>query len=381
MWFSKPKSYLGIDVGAGGIKVVELKQEKNRPVLFTYGFTTGSEDVHRLMAAPQKTIEDLRREKMTDDKTPANNEAPAISSEQIERYAALIQAVCREAKTVSKTAVVSLSVSSVFHALLNLPILKKEETSNVINAELKKLLPRPLNEMAVDYQLLPHAEDSKTQRVLINAVPRDLIFFYTQVMQKAGLKIEALEPESTALERTLVGKDKAVTVLVDMGAERTNFFIIDQSVPITHHSLELGGHRIGRILNQHLQLEEKNIEQVKYDYFEYLLTHREAMVGREKFKAIFSGVFNPIAKEIEYALEVFLRQTGNEEKRVEKIVLAGGGAFLPYLTEYLSDHFKIRCYVGDPWARVVYQDSLKPVLHSIGPRLAVAIGLALRNMV
>jgi hypothetical protein len=39
MFFSKPKSFLGIDFGAGGVKLVELKQEKNRPVLFTWDIT------------------------------------------------------------------------------------------------------------------------------------------------------------------------------------------------------------------------------------------------------------------------------------------------------------------------------------------------------
>ena len=78
---------------------------------------------------------------------------------------------------------------------------------------------------------------------------------------------------------------------------------------------------------------------------------------------------------------MFLRQSGNETKRPEKIILTGGGAIFPYLADYLAEKFKLKCYVGDPWGRVVYQEGLKRILNQIGPRMAVALGLALRNMV
>ena len=92
-------------------------------------------------------------------------------------------------------------------------------------------------------------------------------------------------------------------------------------------------------------------------------------------------VVDPIIKEIEVSFELYLRQTGNEGKRPEKIILTGGMGSLPFLAKHIQEKFKIKCYVGDAWARVVYQDGLKPVLREIGPRLSVAIGLALRNVV
>ena len=86
-------------------------------------------------------------------------------------------------------------------------------------------------------------------------------------------------------------------------------------------------------------------------------------------------------KEIQYGFELYIKQVGNENKRPEKIILTGGASFMPYLANYISDTFKIKCYVGDPWGRVVYQEGLKPLLHQIGPRVSVALGLALRNLV
>lgn len=375
-------------MGAGGVKVVELKMEKHRPVLFTYGFTSQAQDVHRLAPIDTKSVDQLRGEKSSSFEqgtTPPGQKIEddsALTPAKADEYASIIKEVCKSARTVSKTAVVSLPVSAVFHSVVTLPILKKEEFDHVLKAEIKKLLPYSLDETALDYQILPHAPEAKSERVLVNAVPRKLVVFYTKIFQTAGLKLEALEPESVALSRSLIGRDTAVTMVVDMGAERTNFFIIDQAVPITHHSIELGGTRINRILEQRLGIADGEIEQIKRDIFDSLSNGQlQSILPKDAFVNMFMSVIEPVTKEIEFAFDLYLRQSGNENKQPEKIVLTGGAALFPYFADYLADKFKLKCYIADPWGRVVYQDKLKPVLGAIGPRMSVAIGLALRGVV
>ena len=53
---------------------------------------------------------------------------------------------------------------------------------------------------------------------------------------------------------------------------------------------------------------------------------------------------------------------------------------MPNLTEYLEKLFNKPAIIGNPWDRVVYPEDLRPVLDEIGPRLAVAIGLAMRDI-
>jgi type IV pilus assembly protein PilM len=391
MFFSKPKSFLGIDFGAGGVKLVELKQEKNRPVLFTYALALEAQDIHRILnVGTDRSAGDLMKEGAHDAigaemKVQTQNAAApenVIDSAKVTRYANLIKAVCKQARTVSTTAVVSLPVSAVFHTIVNLPIVKKEEVDALLKAEIRKLLPYKLEETALDYELLPRPADAKVQTVLVNAVPKSMVLFFSKVFQEAGLKLHALEPESVALARSLIGRDTSLTMIIDIGAERTNFFIIDQTVPITHHSIELGGNKISKGLASMLGVDEKLIERLKEDLFNQLLRHPDtAGISKEKFLAIFTAIIDPIMKEIAYSFNLYLRQAWNETKRPEKIILTGGGGLFPFLAEFISDTFKIKCYVGDPWGRVLYQEALKPVLHDIGPRMAVAIGLALKNLV
>ncbi len=383
MQFFKPKSYLGIDFGAGGLKIVELKKEKNRPVLFTYGFASLGHDVHHLLEKPDLTPVDLLKKSQPAAAAAAKTEAVTIDQKKIDEYAGVIRSVCQAARTVSKQAVVSLPVSAVFHTVVNLPILKKEEFDHAIKAEIRKLLPYPLEDTVLDYEQMPDVAGAKVHKVIVNAVPRPLVAFYTKVFAAAGLKLEALEPESVALARALVGRDQALTLLVDIGAERTNFFIVDQGRAMTQHSIELGGQRINALLSTALGVEPRAIEQFKHDLFATLLQNQSSETGpvrREKFLKLFAPLIDPIVKEIQYSLDLYLRQSGNENLRPEKIILTGGGAMFPYLPELLAEFFKLKCYIGDPWGRVVYQEGLKNVLHEFGPRVAVAIGLSLRSI-
>ena len=74
-----------------------------------------------------------------------------------------------------------------------------------------------------------------------------------------------------------------------------------------------------------------------------------------------------------------LFQTTNNQK-LEKIILSGGGALMMNFAGYLENLLNIEVIVGNPWFRISCPPELKPVLNEIGPRMAIAIGLALRGI-
>ena len=53
---------------------------------------------------------------------------------------------------------------------------------------------------------------------------------------------------------------------------------------------------------------------------------------------------------------------------------------LPNLVGYLSKVLNIKVIIGDPWSRISYPVDLAPLLNEIGPRMSVAIGLAMREL-
>jgi len=386
--FQKTEGYLGVDLGAGGIKMVELHKTKGRPQLWTYGVAHQALDIHPQLTNRLEATAPIVPHMQTPISPSSNAQAakkgaPApslLTPDDIVRtteYAHILKTLADQSKVTTRRVTASLPVSQVFHAVITLPVIDEKEIDTHVKAKAQKMLPLPLEEMQVVHQVIkdatPNGPKEKYLRILITAAPKRLIAFYTTIFQKGGFELQELETEAFAIERCLVGRDAGTVMVIDMGAERSNFFIMDKGVPVTHRSIQTGGNSMDMTLAGALGIDPMQAGQIKYDL--------SFMKGAKIPMDIWAPLFDPIIKEIQYGFDLFLSQSGNELKRPEKIILTGGAALFPPFGEYIQQHFPLKVFVGDPWARVVYQQGLRRVLDRVGPGMAVSIGLAMRNIV
>jgi len=371
----QPESFLGVDIGAGGIKIVELKKTKGRPQLWTYGVANKQLDIH-VDTQEMPEIQEVMENNIEKKKEVLTNSLNQFASDsRVIEYGGLLKELITQAKVTTNVATASLPVSYIFHALVTLPPVERRDLPHHIQAKIKKMIPQAIEDMQVVFQQVPDplAEKQKYYKYLVTAAPKKLVSFYSAIFQHAGLQLKELETEAFALTRSLVGLDTSVSMIVDIGAERTNFFIVDQGLPMTHRSIQLGGRVIDKILAEKLGIDESQAKQIKQDVSLFQDDELDA--------ELFRPVLRPVMKEIEYSFDLFLRQSGNEAKKPEKIILTGGSAVFPVFTKLIEESFPLRVFVGDPWARVVYQQGLKKALDAMGPRMSVSIGLAMRNIV
>lgn len=376
--FSQTNSYLGVDIGSSSIKVVELANFKGRPRLVTYGFT---------------------------EKNPSRmDEGSTLSN--IEETADALKDICDKAKTSAKKAVTAMPNFLVFTSILNLPALNKKELDSAISWEAKKIIPIPLEDIILDWKVVPEGENkpaeangataapafnsapedpaqtaqavkkifakpNKNLKILLTGASRNLANKYVKVFNQAGLNLISLETENFALIRSLIGNDKSTIMLVDLGASTSGITVVDKGVPMMSRSLELGGLSITRSIASSLNISFERSEQFKQDMALDGET-AENVLPQTVEKAI-----GPIINEIKYTLNLYQDQNG---KSVEKIFLTGGCSLLGHLPAYLSRVLNVNTYIGDPWARVVFPTELKPILDRLGARFAVAIGLAMRDI-
>jgi len=376
--FYKEQGHIGVDIGAHGIKVVELYKKKDRPLLWTYGILDQRLDIH--IPDPPAEVEMSTNGQRGGNSQKKIFPANVLDDRRVKEYGGLLKTLLKQSNVTSTHATASLPVSYIFHAVVTLPRVDKKDVDRLVRAEIKKMLSRPVEEMQVVHQEIPSVTNPGTDanvtqntpvRYLVTAAPKELIGFYSTIFAGAGLELRELETEAFALERSLVGKDTGTVMVVDIGAERTNFFIIDQSLPITHRSIQMGGDTINEKLAEMFDIDMAVAGKIKYD----IARLRADFIQTDAFFSI----TDPIIKEIEYSFDLFLHQSGHEEKRPEKIILTGGSALFPFIQKDIARAFPMKVFVGDPWAHVVYQQDLKTILGSIGPRMAVSIGLALRH--
>jgi type IV pilus assembly protein PilM len=359
----KKQSYVGIDLGAGGAKIVELQNEKGRARLFTYGFTERPPEVQPMMLvdSPRETAD-------------------------------LLKKIVMMAKTSTNRCVAGLPISSVFSSVITVPKGTDREIREAIQWQARKLIPVPLEEMVLDPKIItppvergkPPAKDAaaakkeeaKSLQVLITGASKVMVSKYAAVFKMAGLELVSLETEAFALIRALVGKDRATTMIVDMGSVRTNIVIVENGVPFVTRSLDMGGAAFTKAMAKTLSVDLKSAEQMKTD-----IKSVSSLYPGEGLPKIFEATVAPMLTELQYSMNLYLGQGDQKTgKSIEKVILTGGTAALPALATYFSSQLNVKVYVGDPWARVVYPDELRPVLEEIGPRFAVSIGLAMRDI-
>lgn len=383
-------SLIGVDLGTVGIKVVELLPDKGRLKLASYGYSELPSGVmleKPLIDDPKKAAEVLVR-------------------------------IIKEAGIKAVRANASLPSNAIFHAIITIPQPRsaKEDLKPMIEAQVRKLLPRPLEEMildstVIDKDLLPkpkaHDKDKKSKhtvgadpgigpladgteatiaadkvdnaeemsqerkhiRILISGAPKDLVAKYIEIFKLAKIELVALETEAFALIRSLIGNDKARIMIVDIGHERTNISIVDGGIPFLHRSVKVGGAAVTKVIAKQMNVSDSEAEQMKYDL--------SVTAESGELPPVLKEAMMPIVHEVKYSLDLYGQQMVGGGS-VEKIILTGGSASLPQIDRVLTQALNTNVYIGDPWARLASCPDLKPVLDEIGPRFAVAVGLAMK---
>jgi len=359
--FSSTNSYLGIDIGTSSIKIVELKKQGGKARLLTYGFSESLQDTGQA---------------------------------DVTQISKIIDKVCRQAGVVSKNAVAALPTFSVFSSIINLAGVDKKDIPSAIHWEAKKVIPLPLEEMILDWRKIEEggkgnslrrqlrreaSETSKNNKeikasakVLLTGAPRSLVKKYIEIFKNAQINLLSLETETFSLIRSLLGNDKATIMIVEMGTNTTDISIIDHTIPILTRSIDVGGLTISKAISNNLNIGLERAEQFKYDLGISSIESQENVIPKTITETV-----APIVNEIKYGLNLF--QSKNK-KGVEKIILSGGAALLINFANYLSNALDINVIIGNPWSRVSYPIDLKPLLDEIGPRMSIAVGLAMREI-
>ena len=287
--------------------------------------------------------------------------------------AKVINEICKKAKTVSRSAVAALPTFSVFSSIINLANVDQKDFSSAVHWEAKKVIPLPLEEMVLDWKKIEGGEQKdKNVKILLTGAPKALVKKYISIFKEAQISLLSLETETFSLIRALLGGDKSTVIIVEVGMSTTDISVIDKGIPVLSRSIDVGGLAITKAISNNLGVGSERAEQFKYDLGISSVGSSEEVVP----KAI-AETISPIINEIKYMLNLF--ESKNSEKKVEKLILSGGSSLLPNFVSYLSKIFNMNIIIGDPWTRVSFPVDLGPVIAEIGPKLSVAIGLAMRE--
>ena len=275
-----------------------------------------------------------------------------------------------------KRVTASLPTFTVFSSIINVTVNDKKALAAAVSEEAKKVIPLPLEEMTLDWKVVADAKGKVANKgnlqIFLTGSPKKLVRKYVEIFKAAKLELASLETETFSLVRSLLGNDKSTVMIVEIGANSTDFSIVRESIPVLNRSLTVCASTVTKALAENMGLSYAQAEQFKLDLG---LSFGED--NRAELPPMIATILEPIVTEMQYMLDFFQSQNNS---KVEKVILSGGGAMLLNLAGYLSKRLNIQVIIGDPWSRISYPAELKPVLAEVGPKLAVAIGLAMREI-
>ena len=350
------QSFLGVDIGTSSIKVVQLKKEKERAILETYG---------EIAIGPYMNVKVGQAVKLTEEKL---EEA--------------LRDLIREASVKARMAIVGVPLRSSFVTTISLPPGIEGDIGQIVSLEARRYIPVPIGEVALDWWIIPHrghegeggtdSEDKqKITQVLLVATHKDVIERYGRVISKINLKPNAYEIESFSTIRSSIGRETAPITIMDMGASTTKISVVDYGIVRYSHLIDKGAQDLTVALSQSLGIPFERAETMK----------REAGLSKDSSQREVTSVMEPILEYIFYEAGNVIREYQRKDKHtIGRMIILGGGSLLIGLADFAVKRLSIEVNLSDPFSKVEYPAVFENVLKKVGPSFAVAVGLALRDL-
>ena len=346
------KESLGIDLGSGSIKVVKLRENNHQWELENYGQVRLKENrqIKKVLDSPDQQIADLIKE------------------------------LLQKMRIKGREFFASLPVSAGFSTIITLPEMSREETAAAVMNEAEKYVPVSLDKVIIDWTVISSTSKEKEikddhlsiesgkdeqgsttpqiisehkvdksavnnqdnnandhseknlengQEILLVSVLKEVAERYQNIFELSGLKIIGWEEESFSLVRSLIGQDKKMCLLIDLGYSVINSLLVDNG--LIKFTYSFNAQKTEEIIEKIKQVVD--LAKTKYHYqVDHIILTGGRLVSSMDWQDLFGKAFN----QIDFA-------------------------------------------IGDPFAKIIVSPAIKNDLRKISPIYAVAAGLAMKK--
>jgi len=356
---------LGLDIGTSAIKAVELDKKGGHFSLNNYGIFELKSSSIKEEPALDKSAEGWQ----------------SILKMPDQEIADGIKELVKRAGFQSTNVIASIPSFSTFATVIEMPYVSNEDLARALPFEAKKYVPIPLDEVVLDWSIVGVTNNGQqsgifarpsTVEVFLAAVPKDETVRYQNIMQNAGLSLQALELENSALIRALLGNDLSCTAIVNIGGRSTSIIIINRGYERVSHNYEIGGFEITKAISQSLGVNLEKAEDLKRRFG--LKKSDENIVTESVISLIDMMVFETQKTITNY------EEAKNKKEKITNIVLVGGLTNMPGLSDYFKEKFGRPVIVGNAFSRIAYPRELIPIIPELSNVLSTAAGLAMREI-
>lgn len=341
---------MGLDVSSSSVKLVELGRNK----------------------AGQLVLERCAIEPL---------ERGWVSDGNIEKFDEVADAVRRLVKkSGAKTRHVAMALppsAVITKKIVLLGGLNDVELEMQVEAEANQYIPFPLDEVSLDFCVVgPSAASAGDVDVLIAAARREKVQDIQGLAEAAGLKPVIVDVESYA-SRLAAGRlienlpDKGagtIVALFEVGALTTSMQVIRDDEVLYERDQAFGGAQLTQLI----------VRQYGFSLEEAESKKRSGELPEDYESTVLHPFVESMVQEIGRALQFFF--TSTPHNKVDYVMLAGGSAALPGLTEAVTQQTGFPCSLVNPFDGMEIGDGVRlKRMTREAPSYLTSCGLALRR--
>ncbi|WP_043762122.1 PilM family type IVa pilus assembly protein TapM [Aeromonas taiwanensis] len=249
--------------------------------------------------------------------------------------------------------------------------INENELESQVYLEAEQIIPFPLDEVSLDFEILGMTADNSRQEVLLSAARTESVNGRVSALAEADMSTMVVDVGSHALGRAVLACLPELQTwetpvgIVDIGATAMTFAALLRGQVIYSRLQNFGGDQYSQALASFYSMSLEEAEQAKIqgslpvDYeVDVLLPHIATLV-----------------LQIKRNVQLFCSSSGNKE--LSRLVLTGGGSLLPGLAAQLGS--ELNCEVLHPDPFVLFGKPKGEADQAHGAKYMTALGLALRS--
>jgi type IV pilus assembly protein PilM len=341
--FGQKKTSVGLDIGSGFIKLIEVDHSGNQP------------EVVRLAMRPLLPDAIVEGEIMD----------PGLVADTVKGLVA-------EAGLKRKNVITAVGGHDVIIKKISMDRMKEADAKEVIRWEAEQHVPFDIRSVELDFQILDPESEGLQMQVLLVAAKRELVENKVSLLVDAGLQPSVIDVDAFALHNAFEynypeGRE-GIVALVNIGHEMTNVNVLEDGIPILTRDIPFGSRKLREELQRERGLTAEQAEEVV-----------QGRSGMDDLDGFVKGSADEVAVGVERASAFLMTQQAGAG--LGRIYLSGGGARIPGMPEAVAARMGVETQVVNPFERIpVRPDApLNIVLDEAGPMLLLPLGLALRK--
>ncbi|HEY8358495.1 MAG TPA: pilus assembly protein PilM [Ramlibacter sp.] len=341
---------LGLDISSSSVKLVELGRAKD-----------GSLVLERC------AIEPLERGWITDGNV-----------EKFDEVAEAMRRVVKKSGTRTRNVAMALPASAVITKKIILPGgMSDAELEIQVETEANQYIPFSLDEVSLDFCVVgPSTTSTGDVEVLIAASRKEKVQDRQGLAEAAGLRPVIIDVESYAsrlaagrlIESLENGGLDQMVALFEVGASTTSMQVIRNDEVLYDRDQAFGGAQLTQLIVRQYGFSPEEAESKK----------RSGELPEDYESGVLKPFVESMAQEVARALQFFF--TSTPHNRVDNIMVAGGSAALPGLSEAITAQTSFPCALADPFQGMQFGDSIREKkVRREAPSYLTSCGLAMRR--